>query len=613
MRLFPFKNKLFLSYAAIIVITVFIFTMALVMLTAPLNREIELKHQTSIFENNLKELGNILSNMEFLVQQVAYNTEILNCFATLSNDWNMSNYFTQDLTQSIRISSILQDINGVQSFASRIILMNHLGDYISVGTLYELDEFVNDFIRSSNANTLYNELIDNENNTIFRSRHKDYLSNNPNVQLISLKRALKISGVSKIYGIVEVEIDIRKIANFSFWEDSDSEYYLLDENGKLIYPILEEDKAISELYSYVNKRLKYGGISSFEMDYKGKNIIATAAHAQPSNWILLRIFPSSKLSHPYIKNYLSIAFGGQILLVILLVIIYYLVDRLTSPLRALATSVRNVRYQNMRIEMDETQQKYSTEELEALNTAFHNMLTRLNKSFRAEMHAYMRALQSQADPHFLYNMLSVIIASSEAHGDEQTVNMCLKLTAMLRYIADFDEYLVTLKDEIEHTKNYLALMKDRYEDMLSYEIEVDEGIEQVIVPKLVVQPLAENCFKHGFKGRPPWHIFIKATVEKDRWSLIVRDNGTGISEETISTIKERLEYYKNDVAVGYSQLKIGGMGLLNTLLRLTLLYEEPFRYYIGNSDEGGTIIEIGGSLHDSCNDSGRRATYAEAN
>ncbi|HHV99621.1 MAG TPA: histidine kinase [Clostridiaceae bacterium] len=612
MKQFPFKNKLFLSYAAIIVVIVCIFTMALIFLTAPLNREIELRHQTSIFENSLKEMESILSDMEFLGQQVSFNTEILNCFATLSSDLSMSNYFTQNLTQSIRISSILQDINGVQSFASRIILMNHLGDYISAGTLYELDELVYEFIRNSNSDTLYEELKDNEEGQIFRSRHKDYLSNNPDVQLISLKRALKIPGVSKIYGVVEIEIDIRKISLFHFWKDGDSEYLLLDEQGNIIYPVLEKDESILEIYSYVNRKLKHGSISSFETDYNGESVIATAAHVQPSNWILLRIFPSSKLSEPYISNYISLVSGGLILLVMLLVIIYYLVDRLTSPLRALATSVRNVRYQNMRIEMDETQQKYSTEELEALNNAFHNMLTRLNKSFRAEMQAYMRALQSQADPHFLYNMLSVIIASSESFGDNQTVSMCLKLTAMLRYIADFDEYLVTMKDEIDHARNYLDLMKDRYEDMLSYEIEVDERAEKVIIPKLVVQPLVENCFKHGFKGRPPWRIVIKATADNDRWSLTVSDNGAGISEETISIIKQKLEHYKNDVAVGYSQLKIGGMGLLNTLLRLTLLYEEPFKYYIGNNDEGGTIIEIGGTLYDSCDDSGRRATNTAA-
>ena len=145
------------------------------------------------------------------------------------------------------------------------------------------------------------------------------------------------------------------------------------------------------------------------------------------------------------------------------------------------------------------------------------MLLRINKSISFEMRAYLRALQSQMNPHFLYNMLSAIVESGEEENSPRTVAMCMKLTEMMRYIADYNNDRVSFEAELQHARNYLDLMKERYEERFSYEIHADADALPILVPKLIVQPLAENCFKHGFSGcKPPWRIEIRAAPQERR-------------------------------------------------------------------------------------------------
>jgi sensor histidine kinase YesM len=251
----------------------------------------------------------------------------------------------------------------------------------------------------------------------------------------------------------------------------------------------------------------------------------------------------------------------------------------------------------MRQSIEATSVAYTTAELEALNLAFRAMLERLESSIAMELQAHMRALQSQMNPHFLFNMLSVIVESCEERGVEGIVSMCLKLSSMLRYIADFGGDSATLAEEAEHTRNYLDLMSSRYEDKFSYEIVAEGPIEEARVPRVIMQPLAENCFTHGFRDcRPPWHIRVEACAEGDRWSLSVADNGVGITEETVASIYEQVERYRSDVATNYENLRLGGMGLVNTLLRLSLSQEEKIDFSISNNVEKGTVVQIGGRL-----------------
>ncbi|MBE0600568.1 MAG: histidine kinase, partial [Firmicutes bacterium] len=174
-----------------------------------------------------------------------------------------------------------------------------------------------------------------------------------------------------------------------------------------------------------------------------------------------------------------------------------------------------------------------------------------------------------------------------------------KLTDMMRYIADYNSDRVSFEQELQHTRNYLDLMKERYESRFTYRIAADEDTLSILVPKLIVQPLAENCFKHGFAGcRPPWHIDIRLRRLSGGWELTVQDNGAGITKSKITEIHQRIAAFVRDMSANFETLKGEGMGLINSILRLTLLQKTPPGYEIQNLPEGGTIIRIGGEADD---------------
>lgn len=227
------------------------------------------------------------------------------------------------------------------------------------------------------------------------------------------------------------------------------------------------------------------------------------------------------------------------------------------------------------------------DEIKELEDSFEKMLERMNSSIIQEKKAYALALQAQMNPHFLYNMLAVISSAGSEAGCDSVSTMCVELSDMLRYVAAYQKVTVPLKEEIIHTKNYLALMKSRYEDYFSYKIDVSDDLMNIPVPKLFIQPLAENCFIHAFKEKePPWNIDIKMIGTKDRWELIIKDNGSGISEERIAEIKDKIDKALNERQVG----NIGGLGIVNTIVRLTMTHNKNLKYDIYN--DNGMEIKI---------------------
>ncbi|MCL1854202.1 MAG: histidine kinase [Clostridia bacterium] len=603
------KNKLFITYAAIITFVVFLFTVFLVTGTATQNRQTELYHQQEIYRNSLVEIESILWQMDRLAMQIVSDNEILNIFIALGAEEKEGNYFATNLIDFIRISSLLSGINGTDNYAARICVYNRGGDYVSAGTLYETPQRIDQALLDTDAYDRTVERIQHGGqNRLVSGFDPDRWSSNPGVRLLSLKRALtSFSGT--VHGLVDVQITIDALSRLGFWglseaaEPLSQEYLLTGPDGAMVYPLAARDDlkpALERIYTAVHAGGEAPeGFFSFRERIGGDECILLASKVNLSDWLFVRILPIGSLTAPYVSSYLMMGFVSLILLLLLIVVVYYASSRIARPLRDLATSLTNVNLNNMRTAIGETQTEYSTEELAALSSAYRTMLSRLDRSIAMEIQAHLRALQSQMNPHFLYNMLSVIIESSEEEGCTRTVSMCMKLSLMLRYIADYNGDSASLADEVAHARNYLDLMKERYEEHFLYTIETEEGIDRIIVPKMILQPLTENCFTHGFKDRrPPWQIRITVRIVGARWVLYVYDNGIGITEDTIQAIHDRVAAYRVDMATSYQQLRLGGMGLVNTLIRLSLYENEEISFAIENHPEGGTVVTIGGSLHD---------------
>ncbi|WP_420872017.1 sensor histidine kinase [Cohnella rhizosphaerae] len=170
---------------------------------------------------------------------------------------------------------------------------------------------------------------------------------------------------------------------------------------------------------------------------------------------------------------------------------------------------------------------------------------------------------------------------------------------MLRYITTYQEQGVTIQDEVACAEHYLELMKERYPDHLTYSLDVKPEALAIPIPKLMLQPLVENCFQHAFATiAPPWRIEVKAWLDESHWHMQVKDNGSGFDRETLVHLLRKTERFSGDVSAGLSESKPGGLGLHHTIVRLKLLHGGAMRFTVASGEPRGSIITIGGPRHD---------------
>lgn len=280
-----------------------------------------------------------------------------------------------------------------------------------------------------------------------------------------------------------------------------------------------------------------------------------------------------------------------------LFVYYYLSRLLTQPLVKLRGAIDSIDLEDKRLNIDN---KYKVNEIERINRSFRNMNNRLQHSLEQIVQFRTRQLQSQFDtlqaqinPHFLFNMLAIIQVSAENGELSQVQTVSRNLSEFMRYSTSIESPVTILEKEAAFTLRYLELMKTRYMHRLTYLIDLDPGMLHMMVPKLILQPLAENAIQHGFGDiQHPLHIEVTGRLEGHRCELRFRDNGAGFTEDRLAEIKEsvRLALVRLDSDFEKIELGLGGMGLTSTIVRLQLMFRNQLQFEIGNHRDGGAEI-----------------------
>ncbi|MCH1643088.1 histidine kinase [Paenibacillus timonensis] len=397
----------------------------------------------------------------------------------------------------------------------------------------------------------------------------------------------------KIFGYLSIQLDEALLQRMTQGVGA-GEVYILDREGRPIAGSKPEAE-----HAELAAKGSAGGV--YVDDYR--NYVAYA-RSESTGWTTYLVTPKQDVLGPVNSvKYLSILLITSLML-LSFVYLYFSSRNLLLPIRKLRSQIWRISYSNMNIKMDNRSQN---NELILLNEAFQDLMERLQESIEREkiaLHEEVKArnsaLQAQIAPHFIHNVLYLISIAAQEGKTDVVSDMCKHLSDSLRYIVSSPYAHVTLADELEHTRHYLSLVQQKYEEDLIWEIHADESARNVQLPRLVLQPFVENCIEHAFtRSDPPWRIDITVKQFNGLWAVEIRDNGDGFPPGKISEIMDDLR--NADAAAGEGEQRgasIGNMGIANSVGRLKLMYQNRLFFNVFNHADGekGATVQIIGSL-----------------
>lgn len=285
-------------------------------------------------------------------------------------------------------------------------------------------------------------------------------------------------------------------------------------------------------------------------------------------------------------RFLIITFSGILVLVVLLS--YYIPLSITRPIRKLSEVTDQVAKGNLTVRSDvKTGMEVSTlsNSLNTMIDKINELLEQITKEQVRLRKAEFELLQSQINPHFLYNTLDAIIWLAEAGEQKKVVSMVGNLSEFFRTSLNQGKDIISIREEIQHVRSYLEIQQVRYQDILKYEIQVPKELNKYMIPKITIQPLVENALYHGIKNkRGPGRITVGAKREKEYFVIFIEDNGIGINKERLEQVRNKILYKTsagNDI-----------YGLYNVNERIRLNFGEKYGISIESIYGEKTTVSI---------------------
>lgn len=588
-----FQKKILQSYLIIIVGGLVLFYTLVAVMVRESSLKTAERNQISMCIKVSQQLESFMVEMRNVGFQVMMNSRLIQDFGTFSDDKANDNYYGDHIVDHINAVSALADINGIQRIATRISVFNRYGDYVSSGVMPQSKAYADNVLRSHmDLDEIISRLVLNDGHIYVEGPHPDYWNSKVGYEMISLYCPLGNKIQDDMYGIIEIQQDFQKLVKTLLpGLDQDMAVLLFDSSGRCIFNSMESicpPEYYDFYYSQASKNpdSRYG-FCRIKVGNRAQEQYLSAGISETSGWMAVMVRNKSSIVNVIQDIQKVIIMAIFVFMVLSAYMAYRISLKMTRPINDMIVSAQSISWSNLDMK---TLEGNDENEIMALNNTFKETLKRLSKSMQLELGARLNALQSQMNPHFLYNTLSVISASADQQ--EKVKRMCSRLSDMLRYSTVYEEESnSTLEDEVRHTENYLELMKDRYEENLIYNIEEAGELERVKVPRVILQPIVENCFKHGFgENGFPWIIHVAVTASHGHWRIHVRNNGRPFQERDLTELNEKVEGFLKG-----EQKKISGIGLTNTIIRLRLLYEEQVEYEIYTGNDGYTYVVLKGN------------------
>lgn len=422
--------------------------------------------------------------------------------------------------------------------------------------------------------------------TSFSKPHVQHLFNGQRAYVITLSRAVYYQKDQQLaQGVVRMDVDY---SSFSSLVDGislgDSGYiYILDREGELIaHPRLQliYSGMAREDLSEVNRF--WVGQGRDRMD--GRERVLISATIDQTRWRLVGVAYIDEilaLQNTFIRILTIVLVCAALLSLAVASVMAY---QLMQPIRRFARFIAIVEEGDLNLTIPET----GFREVRAITSAFNRMLARIRALMeqivqeQEKKRLYeLNALQAQINPHFLYNTLDSIIWMEERGRSREAIQMVSALAKLFRISISKGREVISVREELEHVRNYLIIQKMRFKDKFTYEITAQEEALNERTVKLIVQPMVENAINHAIDETQPeaLHISIHAGVSDDELVFTVADDGIGMPPEVVEQLLIAPE--------GKS-----GIGIRNVHERIRLTYGAPYGLTVESEEDEGTTVII---------------------
>ena len=433
-------------------------------------------------------------------------------------------------------------------------------------------------IKSIESEDWYEKLKENNGrNTWFSFQKDEYFPEN---KTLSLARYITDSNdYRNQIGVLVFSMDTSTLLR-SFTKITEQQVmYLADENGT----IMASSEALENNPKWGQESNSQSSMDAYEVwkNEQGKFLIRRC-EIDDTGIYLVSLVPYEYMGAIY-KSFLFWVLGGYFLILLLAAFyISFMSKRLTIPLKKLAESISTATVSGKLecLEIDSTEKEICTL-VDAYNMLIQKIEILLKQQYslgKEKQQAELMALQSQINPHFLYNTLEMVNWMAERNEKENVQTVIQKMSTFYRLVLSKGKDIVTIREELALCETYLTIQQMRFQGRIQYERDVDDEILDYLIPKITLQPFVENAILHGIiasiEGRGT--LSINGWEEDGRIILAVMDDGAGMAEEDREKSNSKGSHY----------------GMKNIGLRLSVYYQEDIKIEVESTKGVGTCVSI---------------------
>lgn len=389
---------------------------------------------------------------------------------------------------------------------------------------------------------------------------------------------------SQLLGTMLININVHDLQTCwpAFKEDSQERFYLLDDENNVVFSNLTEEIGGKFFQDGLED-----GISSCRID--GKLYDTIVSGSKSLGWKSVKMIPRSQLDQEItVVPYMTLLL--MLILTVLAVLVSIFISKIfTRPLQELYVKLQRFEAEKSGIPLPENQV-----EINGLSRSYQHMINEINaltiKNYETQIQlrrAELMALQSQINPHFIYNTLNSIKWMADMQGSKRMVTALDSLIKLMQFSSKNSREVIRIQDEIDLIRDYINLINLKYFDRIFVDVHVEPGLENYETLKFLLQPIVENSIYHGFSSMiRQCTVQINITRKEDRILYEVIDNGKGMSKEKI---RQALE--EDHPLNSHSFNKIG---LYNVNKRIQYIFGEEYGIQIDSEPGKYTrvIVEI---------------------